>query len=360
MDIIALAVPVFVLLILVELALDLLRKTHFYRLNDSISNLSAGMIQQALKLIPEFFLILLYLFIYERSAWFADRLNLQSWWVWLLLFIVIDFQYYWFHRASHRIALFWSGHVVHHQSEEYNLTVALRQSILQSFFVLPFQIPLALVGFPLEMVIIVGALNTIAQFWIHTRWIHHLPNFFEAWLNTPSHHRVHHARNRRYIDKNYAGALIIWDRLFGTFAAEQEDEPVVYGITVPTESWDPLKAQFATLGKLCQQAKHTSGLANRLKIFFKPLGWSPEHGLPPTPFETREPYNPPLARPLPISLAFGLAFILSFIGLNWQQSMPLLTFIGLTLLSLGLLWVLGRSMDGKPALRRSRNGHSMQ
>jgi hypothetical protein len=185
----------------------------------------------------------------------------------------VDFFYYWFHRYSHQINALWASHIVHHQSEEYNLTVALRQSWFQSGFSWVFYLPLAFVGFEPIMFLTVSAFNTLYQFWIHTRAIGDMGPL-EWVLNTPSHHRVHHGSNPKYIDKNHAGTLIIWDRLFGTF--QKEEEEVVYGITSPLASWNPVWANFHYWIELFDTLKNSKGWKEKLSVFLRSPGWFPE------------------------------------------------------------------------------------
>jgi hypothetical protein len=184
----------------------------------------------------------------------------------------VDFLYYWFHRFGHEVNAGWAAHVVHHQSEEYNLTVALRQGAFQQLFSWVFYLPLALLGFPPLVFLTCSALNTLYQFWIHTRLVGRLGPL-EWVMNTPSHHRVHHGRNPKYIDRNHAGVFIVWDRLFGTF--KQEDEEPVYGITTPLRSFDPLRAHFQHWLALARMAARTPRWLDRLKVFVKPPGWRP-------------------------------------------------------------------------------------
>ncbi len=162
---------------------------------------------------------------------------------WFLLWLAVDFLYYWFHRASHRISFLWIGHSVHHQSEGYNLSVSLRQGIGQSLFSWISYLPLAILGFPFWMFVIVSASNTLYQFWIHTEIINRLKGI-DIIFNTPSHHRVHHGTNTKYLDKNYAGSLIIWDKLFGTFQPELKNTKIVYGTTEPLGSQSPFYANI--------------------------------------------------------------------------------------------------------------------
>jgi len=168
-----------------------------------------------------------------------------AWWAWPLCFVLDDLAYYWFHRSAHRVRWFWASHVNHHSSQHYNLSTALRQSwtgfIALSFV---FRLPLALAGFEPGMILVCGAFNLIYQFWIHTEVIGRMPRWFEAVMNTPSHHRVHHAVNPRYLDRNYAGALIIWDRMFGTFTPEDQADRIRYGIVHQLGHFSLLRAVF--------------------------------------------------------------------------------------------------------------------
>lgn len=294
MAIIEASIPLFFLLILVELGIARRRRLAIYRLNDSISDLSCGILSQLLGVFTK--LVVLGVF-----AWTAAHLSLQqfgllpdwidrlpfgagavpgalgidwtAWGVWVAAFLLVDLAYYFLHRYSHTIHLLWAGHVVHHSSEEYNLTVALRQSALHGLFSWVFFIPLALIGLPWELFATCYALNLVYQFWIHTREIDRLPWGLEWWLNTPSHHRVHHGVNPQYHDKNYAGTLIIWDRLLGTF--EPEVEPVVYGITTPLESWNPVWANVHIFADIARNALRTRRWRDKWRVVFGHPGFLP-------------------------------------------------------------------------------------
>ncbi|WGQ10243.1 sterol desaturase family protein [Pedobacter gandavensis] len=270
-DYIALSVPVFFILIGIELAWSFYKKLDYYRLNDSISNLSQGIGQQLTGIFMKTVLFFGYMYSYEHWRMFDLP---QTIWVWILLFIGVDFFYYWFHRMSHQVNALWAAHIVHHQSEEYNLTVALRQSWFQGWFSWVFYLPLAFLGFEPLMFLTLSAFNTLYQFWIHTRLIKNMGPL-EYILNTPSHHRVHHGSNPKYIDKNHAGTLIIWDRLFGTFQKEEED--VYYGITTPLASWNPLWANVHYWDELWNTARNSPRWADKINVFIKPPGWFPAH-----------------------------------------------------------------------------------
>lgn len=265
------AIPVFFLLIGVELFGGLLFNRNYYRLNDAISNISCGISQQVSGAVFKLLGLGLYVVIYQNLKIFTIP---NTWWTYIILFILIDFLYYWFHRYSHEINAFWGAHVVHHQSEDYNLSVALRQSAFQGFISSVFYLPLAIAGFDPLIFAIIGTFQTLYQFWIHTEAIRKLPFWFEYIFNTPSHHRVHHGRNPEYIDKNHGGTLIIFDRLFGTF--EPEINPVVYGVTKPLASWNPIWANFDYYSDLTKNSLKIPGLLNKLRLWIDRPGWMPE------------------------------------------------------------------------------------
>lgn len=294
MAIIEASIPLFFLLIIVELAVARRRHRALYRLNDSISDLSCGILSQLLGVFTKLLVLGIY-------AWCVQHLALQrggllpawverlpvgdsaiagpwgvdwtAWAAWVAAFLLVDLAYYFLHRYSHTIHVLWAGHVVHHSSEEYNLTVALRQSALHGLLSWVFFIPLAVIGLPWTMFATCYALNLVYQFWIHTREIDRLPAWLEWWLNTPSHHRVHHGVNPQYQDKNYAGALIIWDRVFGTF--EPEVEPVVYGITTPLESWNPVWANVHIFAGIARNARRTARWRDKWRVIFGHPGFIP-------------------------------------------------------------------------------------
>ncbi|SMF07156.1 sterol desaturase family protein [Pseudobacteriovorax antillogorgiicola] len=302
LNVITLSIPIFFLMIGTEIAVDIYKKTKTYRVNDSISNLTAGVLQQSYGFVAAAIRAAVFAACYTYFGIFKDIFTADKWWVWIGMFFLVDFVYYWFHRASHRIALLWTGHVVHHQSEEYNLTVALRQSILQGIYSAPWIAIYGVLGIDYKVVVVSMGLNTVLQFWVHTQHIDKLPRWLEYFLNTPSHHRVHHGRNPQYIDKNYAGALIIWDRMFGTF--EPEKEKVVFGITVAPKTWNPFYGQFSTLRDLTQTARQR-GFKNGIRTLLHPPGWCPENDTIDLSFENREKYDPIIPKAKTV-LALGI------------------------------------------------------
>ncbi len=272
MDLILLAVPFFFVLIAVELVADRVRGQRNFTLADSINSLSTGALSTSTGLLTKGVGLVTYALAFEHLA--VLRLPAEAWWVWLLAIVLYDFCYYWLHRLGHERNVLWAAHSVHHQSEEYNLTTALRQTSSGFIFSWLFYLPLALVGVPPLVFITVASLNLLYQFWVHTR---HIPKlgWLEWVLITPSNHRVHHAQNPAYLDRNYGGVFILWDRLFGTFKEEDPAEPVVFGVTTPLASWNPLWANLQFYAQLWHDARHTASLWDKLRIWFMPTGWRP-------------------------------------------------------------------------------------
>lgn len=343
-DYIALSVPLFFLLIGIELAYAFYKKLKYYRLNDSIANISQGIGSQVTGLFMKTALFFGYKYIFEhwRIVTFPDEL-----WVWILLFVGVDFCYYWFHRLSHQINALWAAHIVHHQSEEYNLTVALRQSWFQSWFAWVFYLPLAWLGFDPLMFVTLSAFNTLYQFWIHTRAIKSL-GFLEYIINTPSHHRVHHGSNPKYIDKNHAGTLIIWDRLFGTF--QKEEEEVYYGITTPLSSWNPVWANVHYWVELWSTARKADTFGDKLRVFIKPPGWFPAKlgGFKaPLPIDEAnyKKYDSTAVNQLVyyvffqflVALTSGASLLFLYSKLQWPEVIFIASFTIVTLLSCGAI-----------------------
>lgn len=268
---VVLSIPLYFLLIGIELIWEARSRKGIYRINDAMTNISCGISSQIMGAIWGVLSIGLYTVIYE----YASVMHIEAnWWTNILLFLLVDLMYYWYHRASHEINFLWNvSHVVHHQSEDYNLSVALRQASFGGVFSMMFYLPLAFLGFSPYAFIAMKGINLIYQFWIHTEAIEKLPKWFEAVFNTPSHHRVHHGRNPKYIDRNHAGTLIIWDRMFGTF--QEEEEKPTYGVTKPVNTWNPVWANVQPIVDMSKQVLHTPGFMNKMKVlFFKP-GWQP-------------------------------------------------------------------------------------
>lgn len=333
MKLIVASIPLFFVLIGIELVAARVLERRVYHFHDSFADLSCGIVEQLLGVLVKGSLFAVYLLLYAKARVFD--LSENSWAVFAGCFIAVDFLYYWFHRKSHEIGAFWAAHSVHHQSEEYNLTVALRQGAFQGFFSWAFYLPLAVLGFPPAVFITCSALNTLYQFWIHTRLIGRLGPL--EWIfNTPSHHRVHHGRNPRYIDRNHAGVFIIWDRMFGTFVPETE-EPV-YGVVKRIGSWNPIWANAAGWADLWSVASRARRVQDRFRTFLAPPGWRPEDlGGPVLPPEVRRPDHEPVYRSAALALngyvflQFVLLLILSAASLSKAAQFGNAGFISLAL-----------------------------
>jgi sterol desaturase/sphingolipid hydroxylase (fatty acid hydroxylase superfamily) len=305
MDLIATAVPFFLLAIVLELGIDRVRRSGLFRANDAINSLSAGILSTTFGYFTKLLPLLAWGLVLENFAmidmpleWFDTSAGGIA--LWVTAALAWDFCYYWFHRFSHEVSILWAAHAVHHQSEDYNLSTALRQTSTGFLFSWIFYLPLFLMGFPLEIVITVNALNLIYQFWVHTQVVRRMGPL-DYLLVTPSNHRVHHAQNERYIDKNYGGMLILWDRLFGTFADEQEDDPVVFGVRKPLRNWNPFWANLQVYDYLWFDAVRTKRWRDKLGIWFRRTGWRPadvaaSHPKRNAELTTFEKFDPPVSR----------------------------------------------------------------
>jgi sterol desaturase/sphingolipid hydroxylase (fatty acid hydroxylase superfamily) len=344
---IVLAIPVFFLLIGLELAITRLQEKDYYSLGDSISDIGTGMVQQLLEVFLKTALFAGYLWVYERRVATLDGGSPA---VWILGFLGVDFLYYWFHRMSHEVNAFWAAHVVHHQSEEFNLAVALRQGAFQSSFSWVFYLPLAWIGLPPLLFLTLSSINTLYQFWIHTRAIGRLGPL-EWVMNTPSHHRVHHGRNPKYIDRNHAGTLIVWDRLFGTFAPEEE-EPV-YGITTPLASWNPVWANVHYWADLGQRARRATRAADKVRLFLKPPGWNPPElgGFVPAPeigpTPSKHTVSVPRRRQVYVLLQFAALLVLASAFLYRADAFAPAARAAVAAAIVASLFILGAMLDGR-------------
>jgi alkylglycerol monooxygenase len=265
------AIPFFFLLMLIEMGIGLITKKHFYSFSDTISDLSTGIYSQVVGIFLKTISLFAYLYIYENLKLF--EISMDSIIGWIFSILLWDFLYYWYHRLAHEVNIFWAGHVIHHHSEEYNLVVALRQTSTGGVISWIFFIPMAFIGIPPWMFLASGQINLIYQYWVHTKAIKSMGRIGEFFLSTPSHHRVHHAINPEYIDKNHGGIFIVWDRIFGTFQKE-EKEPV-YGTVKPFQSFNPLWANFHYYIEMWNLSKKANGIINKLKVFIMPPGWIP-------------------------------------------------------------------------------------
>ena len=329
MNLIALAVPFFLLAIAIEWLWGRWSGRDTYRLTDAVSSLTLGGLSQARRFVALGVGGSVYAWLSSVTpfaTWTAE-----GWEAWIVAFCLYDLCYYCSHRAGHEIKLFWAAHVVHHQSEDYNLSTALRQTSSGFLFGWIFYTPLFFIGVPVEMMVTVGALNLIYQFWVHTEHVGEL-GWFEYVFVSPSNHRVHHARNTCYLDRNYGGVFIIWDRLFGTYQRELPSEPCVYGITKPIRSWSPVEAWIHVYRDILSDMVRTRRWGERLWVPFSHPAWQPsdlrpdatsrgeEHG----PFEK---YDPKISRGRKMSGAANLIHITVLLLLA-QQSEILVGFEG--------------------------------
>jgi sterol desaturase/sphingolipid hydroxylase (fatty acid hydroxylase superfamily) len=267
------AIPFFLLLIFLEVYLNYKERKYNYLLKDSLASISMGLGSIVSDIISKSLAFVAFVWLFENFGIFKEQL---SWTVlgWVLLFFLDDFTFYWHHRLSHEVRILWAAHVNHHSSEQYNLSTALRQSWTEIFYKYIFFLWLPFLGFHPLMVLTQISINLIFQFWVHTKFIKKLPPFIEFIFNTPSHHRVHHASNPRYLDRNHAGTLIIWDRMFGTFSAEKDEEPVVYGITTNIDTYNPLKIASHEFTSMWKDIREAPKFSDRLKYIFYAPGWS--------------------------------------------------------------------------------------
>ncbi|EAQ41523.1 sterol desaturase family protein [Polaribacter sp. MED152] len=267
-DLIHYAIPFFVATVILEIVLTIKVKMQEYEYKDAGTSIIMGLGNVFIGLFTKALVLSLFYFFYQFRV-FTIPFAL---WSWVVLLFAEDFCYYWFHRISHESRFFWASHVVHHSSKEYNLSTALRQTWSGSFFSFIFWIPLVVIGFHPIMVLVQMSVSLIYQYWIHTKLIDKMPRWFEAIFNTPSHHRVHHATNAQYLDRNHAGIFIIWDKLFNTY--EPEVEEPVYGLVANIDTYNPIKVAFLEWYQMFKDAFTTkTSLRNRLNYFIKPPGW---------------------------------------------------------------------------------------
>lgn len=359
MELISIAIPFFLLSIALESAYNYWQRAQrvkdrsFYRLNDSINDLSMGIVSQICSLFLQGAVLGIYWNFYHYFHIFDLSSNDAH--TWFLTFFAVDLSYYFFHRFSHERNILWATHVPHHQSEEFNFSVALRQGAIEEWGSIWFKLPWAIVGIPLDIFFIGVALNTIFQFFVHTRFIKKLGPI-EWVFNTPSHHRVHHACNPKYLDCNYGGMLIVWDRLFGTFV-EEEEEPV-FGLVSPLQSWDPVYANthyFSKIIMYCRDKPMTQWFSI---IFIQ--GPSQMGTIPSNKYIVDRPkYNPTLSISQKIicvllfiiaTTSFNIAIIptlpqeFQFFRIEYHVQIFLCFF------SISILFLLGKYMDRRPNL----------
>lgn len=285
---VALAVPIFVLAIVLEFVIDRVRRTHYYHLADAINSLSCGIVSTGMRVFFGF----LGLFVYEWLLLHAAPLQLSAggWLTWAFALVLYDFCYYWQHRLGHTVGLFWATHSVHHQSEEFNLTTALRQPGTGAFTNWIFYVPMALCGIPISVFLLTGVIQLFYQFWPHTRLIGRL-GILDRWIQTPSNHRVHHAQNDIYLDKNYVGVFLLWDRLFGTFQEERDEEPCIFGVRGQLKSWNPVWANLHYWWLMATDCWRAQSWLDKLRVWIAPPGWRPPDVAARFPKPPYDPYR---------------------------------------------------------------------
>ncbi len=267
------AIPLFSALIFIEFFIGLSMGKKTIRSMDTISSLSSGLTNTLKDVLGLTVIIISYDFLVGHLALFDIK---TTWLLYVLAFIGKDFAGYWTHRFEHVINIFWNRHIIHHSSEEFNLPCALRQTVSTFFALFTFlYIPMAIIGIPTQVIAIVAPIHLFAQFWYHTTLINKM-GILEYIIVTPSHHRVHHAINDIYLDKNFAQIFIIWDKLFGTFQEELEEEPPVYGVKKPVRTWNPFLINFQHMWLIAQDALRTKNIWDKIRIWFMPTGWRPK------------------------------------------------------------------------------------
>lgn len=340
------ATPVFFALIALELLVAKLRGRSVYHSSDAINSLGLGVISQIVAVFSKLLTLGIYAWCVQRFALFA--LPTDSVWVWISALLIYDFCYYWLHRAGHEVNILWAAHVVHHQSEDYNLSTALRQTGSGMLLGWLFYLPMAIIGYPLEVFVVVALIDLLYQFWVHTELVGRL-GWFDRVFCSPSNHRAHHAVNDKYLDKNYGGILILWDRLFGTFIEEDDTDRPIYGTRSPLRSWNPLWANAEVYWATAKDAWHARRWRDKVLVWIKPPGWRPAdvaERFPKPAFDIeRARYLPPLSRGLTfyslVQFALLLGMAVQFLDLAKHLAATELVgyavFLVLNLVALGAL-----------------------
>ena len=271
-SIITFAIPVFFLMILLELAYGLLKGKNTYRVNDTFTSISIGLISRLPVILNLGFQGAIFVYFADRYS--INLMPVNELMTWAIAFVMYDFFYYWMHRLHHEYRFLWATHVVHHHGEDYNLATALRQTSTGFLWKWIFFLPMIIVGIPAEVFVSVAGVNLVYQFWVHTRHIGHL-GWIEKIFVTPMNHRVHHAKNKEYIDANYGGVFILWDRFFGTYIPERSDIKPVYGTVSKLNSWNPIWANFQVFYQMLQDTINTKKMSDKFKIWFSRTNWKP-------------------------------------------------------------------------------------
>ena len=305
-SIITFAVPVFLLLIVIEYCYGKYKGKNTYRLNDTFTSLSLGMISRYPTMLNLGMQSLI--FVYISKYLNVGLLSVKNPLTWVIAFLLYDLSYYWMHRMHHEIKILWATHSVHHHGEDYNLATALRQTSTGWLWKWIFYLPMIILGIPGEVFITVAGINLVYQFWVHTEHIGHL-GFLEKIFITPMNHGIHHAKNKEYIDANYGGVFIIWDRMFGTYTARMPDVEPVYGTVSALQSWNPIWANFQIFTTMVKDTIKTKKYSDKVKVWFSKTYWRPEDCI-----ETKDPkefyvkFNPVITNDIKVFSFLQLLF----------------------------------------------------
>jgi len=305
-SIITFAVPVFLLLIVIEYCYGKYKGKNTYRLNDTFTSLSLGMISRYPTMLNLGMQSLI--FVYISKYLNVGLLSVKNPLTWVIAFLLYDLSYYWMHRMHHEIKILWATHSVHHHGEDYNLATALRQTSTGWLWKWIFYLPMIILGIPGEVFITVAGINLVYQFWVHTEHIGHL-GFLEKIFITPMNHGIHHAKNKEYIDANYGGVFIIWDRMFGTYTARMPDVEPVYGTVSALQSWNPIWANFQIFTTMIKDTIKTKKYSDKVKVWFSKTYWRPDDCI-----ETKDPkefyikFNPVITNDIKVFSFLQLLF----------------------------------------------------
>lgn len=269
------AFPFFILLIIIEYYVGVRSHKEIYEKHDFLTSIGLGILSILAELIPKILFFSIFLQIYQWDLFGLNAIMTRNhWYAWIILLIIDDFSYYWFHRLNHEVRILWAGHVPHHSSQKYNFGTALRQGVGERFHKFFFYLWIPFLGFDPLMIFMMMAINLIYQYWVHTEIIEKMPEWFEAIFNTPSHHRVHHSSQYQYLDRNHGGIFIIWDKIFNTFSAEQSNLKIIYGLTHNIENLTLWRATSHEYSAIYHDIIRANNIQDKLKYIFFAPGWS--------------------------------------------------------------------------------------
>ena len=318
--IITLAIPVFFLLIIVEYFYGRYVGKNTYRLNDTVTSITIGMISRFPTMLN--LGVQSIIFVYISSYLNLELLSVKNPFTWIMAFLLYDLSYYWMHRMHHEIKILWATHSVHHHGEDYNLATALRQTSTGWLWKWIFYMPMIILGVPVEVFIAVAGVNLVYQFWVHTEHIGHL-GFLEKIFITPMNHRIHHAKNKEYIDANYGGVFIIWDRMFGTYTPQRSELQPVYGTATPLNSWNPMWANFQVFSIMIKDTIKTKSWKDKVKVWFSQTYWRPKDCIEKkNPDDFYKKFNPEIGSDIKLFGFFQMLFTIAVSG-------SVLTFVSL-------------------------------